>query len=804
MPSSPHFSVSATRPMGQDLDRPLTGASNSDTPDHSIHARSRSAAHTQSPKRLSVFSGRARSNTTTSTPSLTSSRRSPSSMASNEHAPVPSPHEDRPIPPAVPRHDRHESVSKSLFSRGSRILRRQGSKVNIVGTPEEEEDMDREKSRFDFGRRKSRTSDAHEQRKRLISDPFDFHHLTHTSPAQFQSLGKTRENDLVTEFSAIRASQKPVSNLKGIRAEDIHGRSLSSENLAHPVAEHDTIGPLPGSPPRSPGARSTSPRQLEYRPLRESRIFENFSRPVPRHPRGDAPASPPRAASPRLASSPEIPEPSPRVIDEILGLDYQQPNPELVYFADDDSVDASAPTSPNAECSFHSNCHAITTGPAIDSMDARTMSTLGSPTSDLEDVPEENEATHWHDTPQSQQSDVPAVLEDQVSPKTRVAPKHLSVNGAKELSRKFSEALGSPTLPQYYVDRSVTPSDHQGTQTTLRRQSSIQQTTIHETIYESWDDDIDYCYEHAAESNSDFDWARSSFDESRKGGTAVTVTTPNSIASSAQAPSSSRNLGYLSMSALPTPDLEPSPSLSAPSSNLAITPSSVGYEGDADSQKNGNLFQPVSSSVLSGALTKHISPDALYEDYLAADGESDRHFSFYSQGGFQAVDQPVSPRSSFSPISKYNSQESLILSRAASIVRKHRSSVSTTSVPELVHSLASSRDFSSSDLMLSEQSDLVRANSSHSSHHRQTKSLARELETQIMSRPDSNGSTESNKFIGAIPHDRAKSTSEVEAAPLINKAIKPELPPRSIHRKKSRTPSYSLFPAPPLPSPANP
>ncbi|KAL6235456.1 hypothetical protein BDW75DRAFT_209518 [Aspergillus navahoensis] len=797
MPLNPHFSVSAPRPMAQDLDRPSTGASSSDTPDHSVHMRSRSTAHTQSPKRLSVFSGRSRSNTTTSTPSVTSSRRSQaSSMTSNENAPLPFTHEDRTTSIAGVRHDRHESATKSLFLRGSRILRRQGSKVNMVGPLNEEEDAERDKSRFDFGRRKSRSNDNHEHMKRMISDPFDFHHLTHTSPAQFEALGKTRENELVMEFSAIRASQKPVANLKGIRAEDIHMRSLSAEDLSRCSPQHGNDGPSPASPSRSPGARSISPQVLEYRPLRESRVFENFSRPVPRA------CSPLRASSPRLASSPEIPEPSPRVIDEILDLDSRQQYQDHAYHTDDDSVHGTSPISRRVEGMVHLNLgEAITIGLDNESTEARTASALASPTSELDDVPEEDEATHWHDSPESRHSEYPASLDSQVSPKAVVAPKsRLSIDVAKELSKKFTEALGSPTLPQYLADREITSTNDQRIQSTLRRQSSVHKT-IHETIYESWDDDIDYCYEHAAESNSDFDWARTSIDEPQRDKVAVTVTTSNPATLSAHAPPSSSNPKYLSTSVLSTPELDPSHSQSPRSSHLATTLSSAGYEGE----KNGDFFQPVSSSVLSGALTKHISPDTLYEDYLAVDGESDRHFSFYSQSGFQAIDQPVSPRSSFSPISKYNSQESLILSRAASIVRKHRSSVSTSSVPELVHSLASSRDFSSSDLGLSgEQSELARHDSSRSSNHRQTKSLARDIETQSMSRPNGNGSPEPTKLICIYPHDLAKSTSEVEAAPLVSKAMRPELPSKSALRKKGRTTSYSLFPSPALPSPANP
>ncbi|KAL2866306.1 uncharacterized protein BJX67DRAFT_356181 [Aspergillus lucknowensis] len=820
---SPHFSVSAPRPMAQDLDRPSTRASGSETPEHSVHMRSRSTAHAQSPKRLSVFSGRSRSNTTTSTsPSISSSRRSPaSSMTSTETAPLPPAPDDQTGSAVGVRNDRHENATKtrSLFLRGSRILRRQGSKINMVSTLDEEEEMERDKSRFEvsefFGRHhKTRSSDANAQMKRMISDPFDFQHLTHTSPSQFNALDKARQTDLVTEFSAIRASQKPVANLKGIRAEDIHLRELPADQVGHCPAEPDNIGPLPASPPRSPGARSVSPREREYRPHLESRVFENFSRPVSRYPRVDSPTSPPRASSPRLASSPEIPEPSPRVIDEILGLNTHQTYPEHVYPTDNESINSSSLVTLNMENILHSNMgHAITTGPGFESMDSRTVSALASSTTELEGVPEEDEATHWHDRPQSPTLQSPRTQDSKVSsrpiatqPDTANTPRsHLSIHVAKELSKKFSESLGSPTLPQYRSDADSMPNDTRNTRTKLRRQSSVHQKVTHATIFESWDDDIDYCYEHAAESTSNFEWARNSLEEPREEGIKVTISTSSFPVSSVLSPVNAlSDPQHLGISDLSTPDLNPSSSRSAPSSRQAVTPSSAGYKGELVTPKDGDFFRPVTSSVLTGALTKQITPDALYEDYLAADAESDRHFSFCSQAGFQTIEHPVSPRSSFSPISKCNSQESLILSRAASIVRKHRSSVSTTSVPELVHSLASSRDFSATDLMLpGEQPGLVRQDSMcQPSHHRQTKSLAREIETQIMSRPDGNSSTESTRIVSVSAHDRAKSTSDMRSAPLMSKTTKPELPPKSAHRRKGRT-SYSLFPLPTLPAPAN-
>lgn len=157
MQASSHLPVSTSRNVPQDSDRPSTRASN-DPPEHSVHVRSRSTAHAQSPKRLSVFSGRSRSNTTTST---TSSRRSPaSSMTSADAASLPS-QEERTAPVASARNERHGSMTKSLLNRGSRILRRQGSKFNIAATVDEEDEVERDKSRFEvFGRQKSRQSDA--------------------------------------------------------------------------------------------------------------------------------------------------------------------------------------------------------------------------------------------------------------------------------------------------------------------------------------------------------------------------------------------------------------------------------------------------------------------------------------------------------------------------------------------------------------------------------------------------------------------------------------------------------------------
>ncbi|KAJ5963284.1 uncharacterized protein N7479_003160 [Penicillium vulpinum] len=726
-------------------DRPSTNSSN-EYPEHAAHIRSRSTAHAHSPKRLSVFSGRSRSNTTTST----SSRRSPVSSMTSTDSSIAS--DERAVSSLGYRSDKQDKPSRSFLARGSRILRRQGSKINIVATLDEEDEADREKGRPEremFGRR-ARHTDHSERLKSIISDPFDFHHLTHTNPSQFQSLDQTRENDLVTEFSAIRASQRPQTDLKGIRAEDIHFCNFSSDDLRS-LGTATTVDVPSVSPP-------ASPRTRRHHTRRESRINENFSRPVSRYPRS-CPTTPPPPVVPETPP-PETDEPAPRAIDEILGLSTAMTYPQCLQ-----SVQPTRFFSPE---------------PADESARTSSMSSHY----DLEDVPEEDvteeeeETRYWdssessvgcpHSRSTSQTSPPPVNTQ---SPSTSEYKAPLSIHVAEELSRKFSEALGSPTLPQHIQD---TPRA-QVEVTPPKPVASLHQFSYEDELYDSWDADIDYCYEHAAESTSNFDWSRTSLDEAR----------PQVGAARSEGPwlaPRTRQLqpSPLSTSALPTPDLEPSPAQSMPS-HLAATPSTTDYEHEFIA-RGADYFNPVSSSILP-SMGKHLSHEPLYEEYMTTDGESDRHFPF-SQG----MMGPISPRSSFSPISKCNSQESLMLSRAASIVRKHRSSVSTTnSVPELIHSLSSSRELMPTDRITAGEA-LIRPGSS--SHHRQTKSLA---ETHFLLQSGSTTSLE-GADVTVSHHDRAKSTSEVESLPIKFEAPLPPVPPRNPNRRKARSPSYSLFP----------
>ncbi|KAJ5541948.1 hypothetical protein N7535_004367 [Penicillium sp. DV-2018c] len=765
------FASSLVKPWEDDgSDRPSTNSSN-EQPEHAAHIRSKSIANAHSPKRLSVFSGRSRSNTTTST----SSRRSPaSSMTSADGS---SPSEDRAPSSLGLRSDKHDKPARSFLARGSRILRRQGSKINIVATLDEVDEAEREKPRAEreiFGRR-SRQTDHSERMKSIISDPFDFHHLTHTNPSQFQSLNQTRENDLVTEFSAIRAAQRAQTDLKGIRAEDIHFRVFSSDNLPE-FGTATTVDVPSVSPPASPKTHRDHARS-------HSRANENFSRPAYRSPH-TCPTTPPPSAVPENLPS-ETCEPEPRAIDEILGLSSALTYPECLQSVQPTRFFGSEPSAADARTSSinsHSDLEDVPEeeeatrffGPE-QTVNDRARESSSSSHYDLADVPEEAEATRYWDSPDSSTGNAlscaaasPPPANTQ-SPKTTNAP--MSSQVAEELSRKFSEALGSPTLPQHLQ---YTP-HAQVAVTTPEDMTRLHQFSYEEEMYDSWDADIDYCYEHAAESTSNFDWSRTSLDEGRP---QLGMTCHDG---SWLTPRNKQlQPSPLSTSALPTPDLDVSPSQSVPL-HSAATPSTADYEREFIA-RGDEYFQPMNSMLPS--MGKQIPHEPLYEEYLSNDSESDRHFPF-SQG----LTGPISPRSSFSPISKCNSQESLMLSRAASIARKHRSSVSTGSVPELIHSLSSSRELMPTDRQTAGEA-LTRP--APSSHHRQTKSLA---EAHYLLPSGSTTSLDGVDFpMPAAVHDRAKSTSEVDTVPLKFEAPPPAVPAKNPNRKKSRSPSYSLFP----------
>jgi hypothetical protein len=146
---------------------PSTGVGG-DHPEYTSHSRSRSNAQPNNPKRRSVFNGRARSNTATSSSTSTMPYPIPLSPTSSaESSFMDLSHNDRSSSSlGSSSSDRPEKSAKSFLTRGSRILRRQGSKFNVVATVTEEDETHKLPQKSDvidfFRSQRSKQTDASE------------------------------------------------------------------------------------------------------------------------------------------------------------------------------------------------------------------------------------------------------------------------------------------------------------------------------------------------------------------------------------------------------------------------------------------------------------------------------------------------------------------------------------------------------------------------------------------------------------------------------------------------------------------
>lgn len=483
------------------------------------------------------------------------------------------------------------------------------------------------------------------------------------------------------------------------------------------------------SPPTSPeGPRSpTSFYSSSQSPPRASRSVENFSRPVSRAPPTKPSFSPsiipPPRSSSKFAGSPATPEPTCQNVEALLGPDHhaypqteikspRQPMELAPNFSDDEAGQA---------CTTEDNS-------------ARALRSPLNHTPELADVPEEDESS-WRNSaapPASpprnnlnfsfpagfsrSSSRRPQFNKSLTSPATFL---HVSAGG---------EEMQSPTIPS---ERQSHPPSAQSPAPEAGERHNKEQSAADE----SWEDDIDYCYEHAAESTSNFDWQRTSFEEeseAREERLATLTIHPSSLVANSTtaddpAVEEQKSVPFVaelhppstSASGQSTPDLQPVSAVSSSSTSQPNSASSPAKPEDdsfkpaaypsslsSPNESRDNLQKPASIQVLAAPFDEHVSSDpTTYEDLISNaasaaaaqdDTENTHHFPFYpthSHPHPQPSDDPSrSSRGSGSPISKCNSQESVILSRAASIARKHRSSTSTTSVPELVHSSNCSRE----------------------------------------------------------------------------------------------------------------
>jgi hypothetical protein len=680
-------------------------------------------AYTEQMRRGSAFTNRTRSYTSSSaTPSFRSGISEPFS------GPVDTPSLSRQSSrrsnsSSMPlkKGERPESIQifgKGLFSRNSRTLKRDsGSRSSsslstapsLVGESQSAKDYyyDRKKGsrRGTFSASASSLDDGI---KKTISRPYNFQHLTHTRHEQLPNLHRTSRMELMSEFSAIRASQAPThGQLKGIKADDLHFKNFSSDALNSDTGSGWDSRPRT-SPQRPQNNQNDEAANFEtLQKLTRTKSHDSLRTPPPRPPR--SPIPPPPRTSSRTASM------LLGNFDPMLTTSLERPGtgsgfrkPKAFHL----------PISPPRPITRSDKSEEIVV--------EQIISTPRTPNIDSWPLPSPFEGLQLADVPEEEETII-------ATRRSRISSTSGSLRHSKSVpSFSPQKSIGSRT--SFVNDqRPQTPTSYilQGAEGPTIGVALSPPRAIPQLSQESWEDDIDYCYEHEAEADCDYDWDRCSsiIDEpgSNSDGTVKSEGHPSMSDIKALPPTNQQLTSPISLrrvqpslvvpSAADLPQLSPLSNDSVESPEVRtprlLRPAHVRSTSHASSFKESHGFTLSPSLLIPTDFSTQMDQDALYDELLSND--QDRHNALHIQTQYEPypvspVDGPSSTASyrssgfsrasaSGTTLSKTESQESVVLlARAAATVLQHRSVSSSSSLPELVHSGRSMRDTQESDL----------------------------------------------------------------------------------------------------------
>ncbi|PQE10417.1 pak-box p21-rho-binding protein [Rutstroemia sp. NJR-2017a WRK4] len=582
------------------------------------------------------------------------------------------------------RPDSLNLFGKSLFSRSSKKFRRYHGSMGSSSSSSLVKEG-RNSPEFAAGGHSPPPANSR-LRKNTISGPYNFQHLTHTAQEQVPELKNIPPMKLVTEFSTLRTSQAPTNGgLKGIRARDLMFENFSSVALDHvPDAPSSPTSPTNSRRPTTPQRRgvlrkSLSPPQQTWRAINYSVSHDNLRSPPVRPPRSPpsphCPIQPPARVSSRTAST------FFNTIDpmSVVPAGLQESTPF------DFTHEAQSPPSPpkwNSEFEFSDKhmSHAVTTpGDEAWPLSAPLGSDFGG---DLADVPEEEE----HGGRRRSRTSVS-------SGELRMSK---SVPGLR--TRALEQAPELPEMGSYFARAG-------SNDTTRLPRFSI--TPNHQMFSDSWEDDIDYCYEHEAEANCDYDWDRRSTVEhanSPKIPAAKAAQNENTVSPTRFRPS------LLVPAPFDLPELSPLSGISSASSYLRTPTNFMAGQRPtsyASTFKESDGFNLSPTLLIPGDDYHQSEHDALFDTYHHDHVPSATIFPMDS------YDQPSSPvdetlsstmsyrssvyshnslRSSSSTRYNRSSQDSaLLVYQAGNMSKAHRSIGSASSLPDLVPSALRSK-----------------------------------------------------------------------------------------------------------------
>lgn len=626
----------------------------------------------------------------------------------------------------------------------------------------------------------------------------------------------------MTGFFAIRASQAPQQELKGIKAENLGRENPRPESLPQDVP--DPITPPSQSPTRSQYHRSNSSFGTSAS-LKYSRSIENFSQPSP--------------GAYKVPTSPT--GPPPRVSSRQFKHDLFTSNQEQA-FAEDVTAMSNKVISPTVGMAspgdvpykFSNVPHAVTT-PDESALTLRSFP-FGSPGTELADVPEEDEHSVKRISSGS------GVRHSKSFPSTRLLSYRCSETLPPLTTNKNSSlSLDAPVSGENNVPRIDQPFD----EIPIRPRVSQRISVGPNGTDASWEEDIDYCYEHAAEADCDFDWEHVSSEEDKRNNTDngqfsdlnIDTTLDDLVVDYESicfaksnredtqkylSPTNTASPHHLPPLHTLIPDLVHSSATSTKSPNSSIpsaltsaqllpSPQSISLPA-----KSGKTFA-FPSLLIPKDYESQMLQEEMYQNLLEGEHISEHHYPAHELRSDASSSRNDSPRSSGSPISKCNSQESIMYSSAMA-VRRARDTDSVGSLPELVHSEASQERFNdspSSHVVPANTVDAIFDPPQGMRQHRRSQSLAADIARQSMLQKAASYSSLNKKEEDAFPSARAPSTNQRDrahsdaAARILNVSSQPTettlVRKRSISSgsalsgssQRSSRASYSLFPAVP-------
>ena len=601
------------------------------------------------------------------------------------------------------RNERSGSFTKTLKSKASRFLRRQDSHGNLTSlkpidwsdelddspwrtgpnSPKRDTKRLQRMSRLE-GKPRGHPCNAHIRLtdpfasvgsvenespiRHNISQPFDFRHVSHANDDDFKQMQASSPHSVGVSGSDARTRRMSLAakaELRGIRAETISRQNSppTSSSSSRPSTPRKTSGGLTKSPTPQIPPRPEHPWGFEQ----QSPFHVIDANPLSHHgsPVAEPGFVPPPPTEPQSATSQEVSPPHTPVHEK------------QVDASDTDAFDFGVP-------------HAVTT--PDDAAHVLRPPPFEHFRTELSRVIEEDEISE-------RRSSIATLARRSSTPDSSLRhvksfpnPTHTSEASRQSIAETYRRSIQTSPKRQRRSFKVIQPSfdDAEGDVPNQSRYSA----TVRD-VEGNWDDVIDWCYDHEAEADCNFDFARC-VSPSPGHGPEEDATSPEPLLHSsafALARSEKRSSSVYSASPplLPqlrtsaVPDLEPPSAISAQSSfdgaSEAQTPDTTSPNLDPRHplfNAKPNLSKPAAGH--SPHVSNDMTPPDLYESLCQENYTRDSWHYGRIEGSTIST---ASPRSSGSRISKSSSQESF------SLRRRRSNNTSQGSLPELITSRAS-------------------------------------------------------------------------------------------------------------------